>query len=174
MRRFKVVPKNQIREEVVRLLRAVKLDEFYYDRLPRQLSGGEKQRVQLARELAQIWDYSLDAIETNQTYKATQTAQKKAPVLLLDEPTNALDPGHQKMLVSKLKAFKKAGYLIVMALHDVNLASQISDCIIALRTGNIVAQGAPLEILKKPLLDELFETDNDVFMHPEQGYPVYL
>ncbi|MEK7328389.1 MAG: ABC transporter ATP-binding protein, partial [Chloroflexota bacterium] len=52
LRRFKVVPHDRVREEVIRLLRAVKLDEHYYDRLPRQLSGGEKQRVGIARAFA--------------------------------------------------------------------------------------------------------------------------
>src|SRR5262249_25244420 len=48
LRRFNIVPGNQVREEVIRILRSVKLDEHYYDRLPRQLSGGEKQRVGIA------------------------------------------------------------------------------------------------------------------------------
>ncbi len=52
LRRFKVVPKEQVRSEVARLLQAVRLDESYYGRLPRQLSGGERQRVGIARAFA--------------------------------------------------------------------------------------------------------------------------
>ena len=52
LRRFKTVPGDQVRAEVVRLRDRMKLDERYYDRLPRQLSGGEKQRVGIARAIA--------------------------------------------------------------------------------------------------------------------------
>ncbi|MFZ4849140.1 MAG: dipeptide ABC transporter ATP-binding protein, partial [Caldilinea sp.] len=52
LERFQTVPRSQIRDEVVRLLRAVRLNQTYYDRFPRQLSGGEKQRVGIARALA--------------------------------------------------------------------------------------------------------------------------
>src|SRR5690349_24182918 len=52
LRRFKIVPPSQVRDEVIRLLQAVKLDEHYYERRPRQLSGGEKQRVGIARAFA--------------------------------------------------------------------------------------------------------------------------
>ncbi|WP_433348249.1 ABC transporter ATP-binding protein [Microtetraspora malaysiensis] len=98
------------------------------------MSGGERQRVVLARALAQ-----------------------QAPVLLLDEPTTALDLGHQQQvleLVDRLRAGD--GLTVVTTLHDLSLAGQYADALLLLAGGRVVASGPPAQVLTEPLLARHF------------------
>jgi len=94
------------------------------------LSGGELQRVVLARALAQ-----------------------EAPVLLLDEPTSALDLGGQQValeLVDRLR--REAGLAVISAMHDLSLAGQYADRLLLLDAGRVIAQGTAAEVLSEELI----------------------
>ncbi|SFB19494.1 iron complex transport system ATP-binding protein [Rhizobium sp. NFR07] len=100
------------------------------DQLWQTLSGGERQRVHIARALAQ------------------------APSeLLLDEPTNHLDIQHQLDILSLVS---KLGVTSVVALHDLNLAAMFCDSLAVMRKGEIVAAGAPEEVLTEALIGDVF------------------
>ena len=103
---------------------------------PAQLSGGEQQRVILARALAQ-----------------------QTPCLILDEPTNHLDITHQLQL---LKIVKKLDATVISAIHDLNIAAMFCDRIYVLKNGEIVAQGTPREILTRELIREIYEVESDI------------
>lgn len=114
-----------------RALEAVGLEGFG-DRLVNALSGGEVQRVTLARALAQ----------------ETET-------LLLDEPTSALDPGHVVDVTGLLRRLRDEGRAIAVALHDVNVALRTADVIAFLRSGSLVRLCRPDEVDGK-LLREVY------------------
>ncbi|MEV7006595.1 ABC transporter ATP-binding protein [Streptosporangium sp. NPDC051022] len=109
------------------------------------LSGGEKQRVLLARALAQ-----------------------RAPVLVLDEPTNHLDVRHQFELLDLVTS---TGTTVVAALHDLNLAATYCDHLYVLAEGRVVAHGPPCDILTPPLVREVFGVDAHVTRTPGTGTP---
>lgn len=125
----------------------------------RLLSGGEQQRVQLARVLMQLWQ-----------------PEPTARWLFLDEPTSALDLYHQQQTLRLLKRLTQNGPLAVCCvLHDLNLAALYADEIVLLCQGRIVAQGAPAEILTEELLTRWYQADLGICPHPERALPqVYL
>jgi peptide/nickel transport system ATP-binding protein len=127
LRRFKTVPPDKMRGEVIRLLRAVKLDEHYYDRLPRQLSGGEKQRVGIARALA-----------------------GRPDLVLCDEPVSALDVSVQAAVMNLLLEIQKEFNTTMMFIaHDLSVVRFFSDYIAVMYLGQIMEIG-PADAIYAP------------------------
>lgn len=119
------------------------------------LSGGEQQRVQLARALAQLW---------------TDSAPRGW--LFLDEPTSALDLYHQQHLLRLLKKLTSQGELHVCAvLHDLNLAALWADRLLLLHQGEIVAQGTPEQVLQAETLSRWYGAEVHIGQHPGSQTP---
>lgn len=123
-----------------------------------RLSGGEKQRVQLARVMTQIW----------------RDEDAAARLLLLDEPVSALDIGHQQWVMERVVAFARAGVAVVMVMHDITLAARHADRMLALRDGRAIAQGTPGEVVTPDNVRAMFDTDTRIIPHPDAGTPVVL
>ena len=131
------------REVVMEVMRATNTLEFA-DRFITELSGGEKQRVILARALAQ-----------------------QPKILLLDEPTSHLDISYQIEMLNLIKRLiKEKNMGALSALHDPNLASQFCDKIILMKDGKIYDFGAPKDVLTSKNLKEVFNIDVIVKEHP--------
>lgn len=147
---------NEIIQHCMALMDIANLEQRRYT----TLSGGEKQRVQLARVVAQLW--SADS--------------RDAPprILLLDEPTTALDLGHQQMLMRTLRQLADQSIGIIMVLHDVNLAARYADKILALQQGKVLAFGTPDEVITKSNMERLFETTLSVVPHPDNLSPIVV
>jgi iron complex transport system ATP-binding protein len=104
-----------------------------------KLSGGEKQRVHLARVLLQL------------------SQAKQAPLLLLDEPTSAQDIGQQHALLAQLRTMAtQQNYMIIMILHDLNLASRYCDKVWLIKEGKLTMQGAPTEVLTPQIINNIW------------------
>jgi iron complex transport system ATP-binding protein len=110
------------------------------DRWMDQLSGGEKQRVILARALAQ-----------------------RPGLLLLDEPTQHLDIGGKVELLRRLRRLADENrYTVVVVTHELNLAAEFSDRIALMHKGKCLRMGAPAEVYQREVLEEVFETPLEV------------
>ncbi len=130
------------------------LDKRFYT----QMSGGEKQRVQLARVLAQIWepDASGDRF------------------LILDEPTSSFDLAHQQLTLEIVRGFARQGVGVLMVIHDLNLAAGCADQLVMLSCGKIAAQGSPETVLTTAMIKDVFNVDASIGLHPKTGSPLVI
>ncbi len=111
-----------------------------------EISGGEQQRVMLASAIAQ-----------------------EPEILILDEPTAALDLKYQIEILSILKRLNQAGNTIIMALHDLHLASKFCRRLVLLQNGKIVKDGSPEEVLQKEILESVYEVPVTILRNESDG-----
>lgn len=126
---------EQDREIITQVLRQVSMEDKRKQTYS-TLSGGEKQRVLLARALAQ---------ETG--------------LLIMDEPTNHLDIGHQFQIMEFLKDLDMT---ILSAIHDLNLAARFCDHLLLIHQGELIAQGSPKEVLTEEILKNVFKVSASI------------
>ncbi|WP_163410166.1 heme ABC transporter ATP-binding protein [Flavobacterium ajazii] len=117
------------------------------DRSMLTLSGGEQQRVHLARVLAQVWD-------------------NKEALLLLDEPVSSMDMLYQHQTLAIANALTKKGFMVVCVLHEINLAAQYADRVIMLKGGRKWWDGAPEEVLTNRNIFTAFGVHTQVHTDP--------
>jgi len=118
-------------------------------RLFSELSGGEKQRVIIARALAQ-----------------------QPQVLLLDEPATFLDLHHQSRIYSLLAELNhRDGMTVIVVFHDLNMASQLCGRLLLLNEGRIVRLGTPREVLTEKAIEEVYHCRTLIDSHPTTGNP---
>ena len=134
--------KAKQRKRAEELLALVDLDpKMHADRFPRQLSGGQQQRVGVARALA-----------------------ADAPIILMDEPFGAVDPITRTQLQRWLRQIQKdVKKTIVFVTHDINEAFMLGDRIILMKSGEVVQNGTPADLLRNPASDFVREFIGDEF-----------
>ena len=137
------------REKVEKIMQMLKIDKFK-NRVVFSLSGGEFQRVLLARALAQ---------NTN--------------IMLLDEPTSALDMNYALEIMRLTSYFvQNESLTAVMVLHDLNLASMYCDSIILLKNGKIAYEGTPKELFRPEILEEIYGFNCEVIENNGFSYVI--
>ncbi len=139
-------------------LQKVDLDGFG-SRFYQELSGGEQQRVQLARVLCQVWKPVVDGVPR---------------YLFLDEPISSLDIRHQIVVMEIAREFAVAGGGVIAILHDLNLTAMFADRIAVMHQGKLDTMGTPLEALTDERLERVYECSLRVGVPPAKGIPFVL
>jgi len=116
----------------------------FADRWITTLSGGEQQRVRLARALAQ-----------------------EPSVLVLDEPTTSLDIRHEMTTFELLRGLRADGVTIVMATHNLNLAARFADELVLMHEGRVIAQGAPMDVMTATQLESAYSWPVEISAHAD-------
>jgi osmoprotectant transport system ATP-binding protein len=120
--------KARIAERIAELLELVGLPQAYRGKYPRELSGGEAQRVGVARALA-----------------------ADPPILLMDEPFGAVDPLNRQVLQGEFSRIQRRLHkTVVFVTHDLDEAVRLADCMLIMREGRLEQQGTPEEVLARP------------------------
>ncbi|RUW45308.1 ATP-binding cassette domain-containing protein, partial [Mesorhizobium sp. M1A.F.Ca.ET.072.01.1.1] len=141
-----------------RALARVDLDGFA-GRFYQELSGGEQQRVQLARVLCQVWAPVLEG---------------RPRYLFLDEPVSSLDVKHQLIIMNIARDFARRGGGVVAILHDLNLTAMYADRIFVLSRGQLAAVGSPQDVLNDELIEKVFDCRLKVGALPAGSVPFVL
>ncbi|EJN02429.1 heme ABC transporter ATP-binding protein [Phyllobacterium sp. YR531] len=128
-------------------------------RFYQELSGGEQQRVQLARVLCQVWQPVVD---------------NQPRFLFLDEPVSSLDIKHQLIIMEIARSFAKRGGGVIAILHDLNLTSMYADRVVVMHKGRVDAVGAPQEILTDERILRVYECALKVGVLPAAHVPFIL
>lgn len=119
------------------------------------LSGGEQQRVHLARVLCQVWDM-------------------QGALLLLDEPVAAMDALYQQQTLAIVRALARKGYMVIAALHEINLAAQYADRILMMKHGKRWCDGTPSQVLTPLNIYTVFSIEAEVVINPRTLNPYMI
>lgn len=125
----------------------------------RVLSGGEQQRVHLARVLAQVWSPVVD---------------DKPCWLFLDEPVASLDIGHQLEIVELAQDYARRGGGVVAVMHDLNLTAMMADHVAIMQNGSILASGRVEDVLQDDILSAAYGCHLRVGQTPPGGASLYI
>ncbi|MEC4115077.1 heme ABC transporter ATP-binding protein [Myroides pelagicus] len=152
---FQNTPSKQDIESVEQILRYTGLDQFSgceYN----FLSGGEKQRVHIARVLVQLQN------------------NNKQKLLLLDEPLNNLDVKHQHSVLKTIRAFCDKGNAAIVVLHDLNLASEYAQKVVILDKGIKICQGGVKQVFTQEILSKVYQMPCQVIENPISKNPLII
>lgn len=122
------------------------------------LSGGEKQRVQFARLLVQVWE----------------TPTNGDRYIFLDEPLNNLDISYQQEFLQIAKSFTNVNTVFIAVMHDLNLALQYADELFFLKNGKLFASGNANELVTEELIEEVFSVKANIINNPINNKPVVV
>lgn len=123
------------------------------------LSGGEKQKVHLARVLAQLY---------------RQPTDSSTKYLFLDEPISALDIHYQHQILGLVKALAAQNMIVFVIVHDINLALQYAQTIVLMNQGRIIGMGPPDDVLTETTIKSVFKLRPWFITHPETGRRVMI
>ncbi|WP_431309327.1 ABC transporter ATP-binding protein [Gordonia sesuvii] len=174
-----LLPQQSIAPEGITIIDLVSRGRFPYQTMFRQWTDEDQAAVDFALQVTRLTDLSqrpvhaLSGGQRQRVWIAMALAQQ-TPILLLDEPTTYLDLAHQIEVLELCTTLNQSGTTLVAVLHDLNQAARYASHIIAMRSGDIVAQGAPSEVITADMVHRTFGVRARIIDDPETNTPLVI
>ncbi|WP_339318356.1 ABC transporter ATP-binding protein [Paenibacillus sp. FSL R10-2734] len=179
-RRLAILPQGPIAPEGLTVQQLVKQGRYPYQSFLQQWSREDEAMVKKALEVTHMDDFSgrsIDSLSGGQRQRAwiAMTLAQNTSTILLDEPTTYLDMTHQIDILDLLFDLnEQENRTIVMVLHDINLACRYAHHIVAVKEGQIYAQGEPENIVNEQLIRDVFDMECQITPDPLFGTPLCI
>ncbi|MCY3808513.1 MAG: ABC transporter ATP-binding protein [Gemmatimonadetes bacterium] len=173
-RMLAVVPQSEASPFPVRVEEMVEMGRYPHLRPWERASRGDRAAVEVAMRRCHVWELAgreLDGLSGGeaQRVRIARALAQEAPVILLDEPTAGLDLRYAMELFGLLAELREDGLALLVVTHDLNLAARFADRILLLDRGVARAQGRPAEVLSEPTLEPVYRWPLRVTRHPGPG-----
>ena len=179
-RKLGLLPQSSIAPEGITVADLVARGRFPHQRVLRQFSRADEQAVadaMAATGVTAISGRAVDELSGGQRQRVwvAMVLAQQTPLVLLDEPTTFLDIAHQIELLDLFADLNATqGRTIVAVLHDLNHACRFADQIIAMKSGRIVAQGDPAQVITADLVEDVYGMRCQIIDDPETGTPLVI
>ncbi|TNC61823.1 ABC transporter ATP-binding protein [Rubellimicrobium roseum] len=179
-RRLALLPQGPVAPEGLTVRELVAQGRFPHQSLLRQWSRDDAaavERAMAATDVSAFADRAVDSLSGGQRQRCwiAMVLAQDSDHLLLDEPTTFLDLKVQVDLMALLaRVARQEGRTVVLVLHEINVAAAFADRIVMMRAGQVVAAGAPREVITPASLRKVFDLEADVIPAPRTGRPVCI
>ncbi|MFW0797675.1 ABC transporter ATP-binding protein [Gordonia sp. CPCC 205515] len=174
-----LLPQQSIAPDAITIIDLVSRGRFPYQTMFRQWTDADQAAVDFALRVTRLTDLSqrrvqaLSGGQRQRVWIAMALAQE-TPILLLDEPTTYLDLAHQLEVLELCTTLNRSGTTLVAVLHDLNQAARYATHIIAMRGGDVIAQGAPSDVLTADMVERTFGVRSRIIDDPESHTPLVI
>lgn len=175
-----LLPQGPVAPEGLTVRDLVAQGRYPYQSWLQQWSVEDEQQVEAALTITELQDFAtrpIDSLSGGQRQRSwiAMTLAQNTKTLLLDEPTTFLDLAHQVEVLDLLYDLnQKEGRTIVMVLHELNHACRYGDHMIAMKSGQVYAQGYPQQVMTEGLVREVFGLNCRVVSDPVAGTPLCI
>ena len=176
-RQLALLPQDAIAPDGMTVAELIRFGRQPHQGLLRQWSREDEEVVEAslrATQLVELADRPLESMSGGQRQRAwiAMAVAQSTPLLLLDEPTSALDLGHQIEVFELIRGLARAGKTVVMVVHDLSNACRYADHLVAMHSGNIIAEGRPMDIMTPALVERLYGVRCTLVPDPHTGTPL--
>ncbi|MET8148733.1 ABC transporter ATP-binding protein [Actinoplanes sp. NPDC049668] len=179
-RRLGLLPQSSIAPDGITVAELVARGRFPHQKLIRQWSAADEDAVVAAMAATGVTELSGELVDTlsggqRQRVWVAMVLAQQTPIVLLDEPTTFLDIAHQiELLELCVRLNREQGTTMVAVLHDLNQAARYADHLVVMKSGAIVAQGDPREVMTAELVADVFGLGCRIIDDPETHTPLVI
>lgn len=174
-----LLPQTSIAPDGITVVDLVSRGRFPYQKLVRQWTDDDELAVHRAMEatnVAELASREVSALSGGQRQRvwAAMVIAQETDILLLDEPTTYLDLTHQIELLDLFARLHRSGRTVVAVLHELSQATRYATHLVVMKAGEVVATGAPQEIMTEDLIREVFNLNCLIISDPASGTPLII